>query len=132
MPPYVKRNGRSMSSKAQRTDGRMSLSFSLYAVGTGNINVGAGAPRRFCFAFQPVIADTKTKSRVFLWNNLEFQKSQTDFKGRARRKHDTRKEIFRARSAVVNTAMIWRLRHNGEASRVIVATGHIVRLPILQ
>ncbi len=72
----------------------MPLPFSLHATGTVRINGDAGAPRRF--AFQPVMADTKTKSRVFLWNNLEVQKSQTDFKGRARRNPDMRKEIFRA------------------------------------
>ena len=67
-----------------------------------------GTVRRGAFAllFNLSWQTQRRKAECFYGIFLEVQKSQTDFKGRARRKHDTRKEIFRAQSAVANTAMI--------------------------
>ena len=86
----------------------MPLPFSLHATGTGKINVGAAPSAEaplLCFSTCHG-GHKDEKPSVFYGIFLEVQKSQTDFKGRARRRPDMRKEIFRAQSAVANTAMI--------------------------
>lgn len=84
----------------------MPLPFSLHATGTGKINVGAAPSAEALLLFNLSWQTQRRKAECFYGIFLEVQKSQTDFKGRARRKPDMRKEIFRAQSAVVNTAMI--------------------------
>lgn len=84
----------------------MPLPFLLHATGTGKINVGAAPSTEALLLFNLSWQTQRRKAECFYGIFLEVQKSQTDFKGRARRKPDMRKEIFRAQSAVANTAMI--------------------------